>query len=197
MQPGVCNYSKMRLFWAINLPEDLKKKLYHFAKDLSNEIPVSLKLVEENNIHLTLKFLGDVEPGQVNLIKENVKKAVNNIKPFIIKVKGFGCFPNKRYPRVFWTGIYDEAGQLQKLYREIEQAHVALGFSAEKRSYSPHLTLARFRTDKNTKVFMSKALERAGSMKEIGSFRAVSIELMHSTLTPRGALYRVLDSISL
>lgn len=188
---------RMRLFWAINLPEELKRHLCNEIKHPLQDMPVNLKWVEEQNIHLTLQFLGDVESSRVEEIVSAVRKEIGGFGQLSFEVKGIGCFPGDSRPRVFWAGL---GGQVEKLYTlqsKIQRAHIPLGFLPEKRPFSPHITLARFRSSANSEMFLQRLRKLVPASKSLGSFKANSVELMQSILSPKGPTYKILESVLL
>ena len=114
-----------------------------------------VKLVESQNIHITLKFLGDVQKDKINKIEEIIKKSTEGIKPFKIKLNGTGVYPNKNYIRVIWIGIKDTE-KLAIIAKNIDQGTSHLGFKKEKRDFSAHLTLGRVKTSKNKEILLKK-----------------------------------------
>lgn len=147
-----------------------------------------LKCVERENIHLTLRFLGDVREGLV----EELKGIVSQVKfsPFSAELRGVGVFPNLRRPRVVWTGITRGADELKGFFQRLEPEIVGLGFKPERRGFSPHITLARVRSGRNrdrlAEVVTSHAEER------FGEFTISHLKLKRSVLTPRGPIYSTL-----
>jgi len=187
----------LRLFWAINLPGELKRYLYSEIKHPLQAIPADLKWVEEQNIHLTLQFLGDVESSRVNEIVRAVQGETGGSGPLLLDVKGVGCFPGRGRPRVFWAGLGGDVEELRLLHEKVRQAHMPLGIKLENRPFSPHITLARFRSPGNSAEFMDRARELVPGTRKLGSFKAGTVELMQSTLTGKGPVYKVLQRVLL
>jgi len=187
----------MRLFWAINLPTDLKSNIYNQISSPLSSIPADLKWVEEKNLHLTLKFLGDVETCRVEEIFKSVKSEVGRFGSLHFEVRGVGCFPGRKRPRVFWAGIQGQTDELRKLHDRTRQALSTLGFKSGNKKFSPHITLARFRSHSNSAKFMHMAEELVPPTRKLGSFDIVSIELMQSTLSRRGPEYNILNQVLL
>ena len=137
----------MRAFIAIEVPEEIhvalreRQAAFRAAAPLS-EADVWPKLPE--NIHLTLKFLGEISERQAAQVTEALE-AFAPFGKFPIEVKGFGFFPNARCPRVFWVGV-QAPPDLEQLAARVEGAMEKLGFAREERAFTPHLTLARFRS---------------------------------------------------
>ena len=157
--------------------------------EFENEIKktgADVKLVEPKNIHITLKFLGDVEENLVDNIENIMKDAVDQLQPFTIKLKGTGVFPHQNYVRVIWIGIKD--GQvIEKISHAIDERLSTLGFKKEKRGFSPHLTIGRVKTAKNKQQLLT-TIEKYGD-REFCVQQITSITLKKSDLTPAGPIY--------
>lgn len=188
---------RLRLFWAINLPPELKKYLYSEIRSPLRVIPANLKWVEEQNIHLTLQFLGDVEPGRVNEIFRAVQKQAGGSGPLVLEVRGVGCFPGDKPPRVFWAGLDGHVERLRVLQGKVQAASLSLGFEPEKRPFSPHITLARFRSRGYSAEFTQKVCELVPGNRKLGSFKVETVDLMQSTLSRNGPVYKVLEQVIL
>lgn len=175
--------SKFRGFIAIDI--DVAPKVLEFEKEIE-QTGADVKLVEPENIHMTLKFLGDLDEELVDQIENIMKDAVKEIDPFTIKLNGTGVFPNKNYIKVVWIGIED--GQIiETIAKRIDEQLSTLGFKKEKRGFSPHLTLGRVKTAKN-KERLVKTIEKYEDV-EFGEFEINSIKLKKSDLTPKGPIY--------
>ena len=181
----------MRLFWAIEIPEDIKLKLTSVQDELK-ELNLHAKWVEKQNMHLTVKFLGETDASVVTDIKNSVLSALEGTSPFRISVSGFGTFGNPA--RVIWSGIRDDDKKLFELHSKVDRALLSLGFEAEKRAFYPHLTLARLKSQRNVKLLRNKLIAMPDTL---GSFTANSIKLFNSTLTPKGAIYEVIETIEI
>ena len=173
----------MRLFVAINLPDTLRRAVWEAGTPLrAASYPV--RWVDPAAIHLTLKFLGNVEETREPEIIEAVQGAVRGAKPFSLSLDGFGAFPTPRRPRVLWVGC-EAAPPLELLQDRVERVFADLGFPVEGR---PHLTLGRARRDVRPRDFA--ALERDLQTLEFhGDLLVSSLDLMQSVLTPQGAHY--------
>ena len=126
------------------------------AQSSLNSTGAHLKLVERENLHLTLKFLGDVREG---LLPE-VAKAVSetSFRPFRMALRGVGVFPNLRRPRVIWAGITEGVEELTAIFRDLEPRLVDLDFKPESRPFSPHITIARVRSGRNRDRLIEEVL---------------------------------------
>jgi 2'-5' RNA ligase len=175
----------LRSFIAIELPGEVKASLAGIQQSLKKS-GADIRWVKTDNIHLTLKFLGDIEEKSVASIIQMLKGTCKNHKVFSIEISNIGTFPVKRSPRVLWAGINDH-GELMKLQLEIDKGMASLGFEPEKRVFSPHLTFGRFRSSRGRGALM----EKIDMIKHdsFGLFDVRSIYLIKSDLNPSGAVY--------
>mgnify|MGYP001102825317 CR=1 FL=1 len=155
------------------------------------ETGADLKIVEPENIHVTVKFLGDIQPSIVDRIHEEMKKIA--FTPFNIKIKGLGAFPNLRRMMVAWAGIEEGAEELKDVYNQLESNFRVLGFKPEPRGFSPHLTIARVRTGRS-KNELAKVIEQMAGY-EFGVIKAKCLRLKKSVLTPKGPIYTLLKEV--
>lgn len=178
------------MFIAIGLPENLRNELEKAQKQLK-PFARDAKWVNVSGIHLTLKFLGYVDPEQIPNITDALSlKAHDSVA---IQARGCGFFPNARRPNVLWVGV--SAPELAALQADVEEAMAKLGFEKENRAFSPHLTLARFK-DHRGLLSLAKETEKLVD-KDFGSFTASSFSLYESILRPQGAQYHVLQEFIL
>jgi 2'-5' RNA ligase len=176
----------MRLFVAINLPEDLRSAVWEACHALrARSYPV--RWVDAGAIHLTLKFLGDVEETREPVIVDAVRSAVQGTRPFPLSLDGFGAFPTPRRPRVVWVGC-EAAPPLELLQDRVERNFAAVGFPVEGRAFHPHLTLGRARRDARPRDFTGIERELA-DLDFHGELVVSSVDLMQSVLAPQGARY--------
>jgi RNA 2',3'-cyclic 3'-phosphodiesterase len=171
-------YKCMRLFIAIGVPGEIKKKMGELEKELPDE---GLKKVDVQNMHITLKFLGEVEKMQL----EEVKNALGKVEflPFKVNVRGVGVFPREDYVKVVWAGT--ESRDLGKLAEKIELALASM-FPKEAQGFSGHLTLARVKRRVGIKEFLGKH-----HMEDFGEFEVCRFMLMQSVLKKGGPEYSV------
>jgi len=147
-----------------------------------------LKCVERDNIHVTLKFLGDVREELIGELIRRVSEI--SFKPFNVELKGVGVFPSLRRPRVVWAGISEGKEELKEVFQILESELTGIGFKPEKRRFSPHITIARIRSGRNRDHLVKVLLDREN--EKLGDFNVESIRLKKSVLTPKGPIYSTL-----
>jgi RNA 2',3'-cyclic 3'-phosphodiesterase len=192
----------IRTFIAVELNPTLKEAIAAVQESLKRELPglatgVRLQWARANAIHLTLKFLGDIDEGRVGDILRALEEVGRSHEPFSLDVKGFGVFPNLRAPRVLWMGLSGQTDRLIRLAGSIDTALMPLGFPVEPKSYTPHLTLARVKGQSRT---IGKALADCGMMRDVtnrGTLSVRVVALMKSELRPSGSLYSRLGVVAL
>src|SRR5207248_1426215 len=135
-----------RLFIAIELPSNVRRTLGDHIQHLREAVPeVSASWAREDNLHLTLTFLGDTELIKVEGLSQALQRAANAVRPFEINIESCGAFPPKGQPRVLWIRVEDPSGQLASLQRKLEDECAKIGLAREQRPFRPHLTIARIR----------------------------------------------------
>ncbi|MEQ8173663.1 MAG: RNA 2',3'-cyclic phosphodiesterase [Syntrophomonadaceae bacterium] len=184
----------MRLFIAIPVTDAVKD----YAALVRNEMDMNhpdVKWVEKTNYHLTLKFLGEVDPASLGEIKKRLKTVAEACPVFNISTRGLGFFPSRGRPRVIWVGVYGEMDKADFLGERVDAYLTELGFDPEKKR-SFHLTLGRIRSDLGLAELQLKA---AGVNKrgEEHSFTVDQFLLMESKLSSRGPHYSVVESYRL
>lgn len=182
---------RIRTFVAVSLPDRVVAALAGLQEKL-REFGIAMRYTAPENIHLTLKFLGDVRAADADAIGGHLEQAAAGFAPIRLEARGMGVFPGARRPRVLWTGVKGETGRLESLQRAVEARMAAMGFEKENRPFSAHLTLGRFR-GRADPVRIADAIREFGGFAS-SSFEAASIELFQSTLTPKGPVYKVLSS---
>ena len=181
--------SMIRSFIAIELNEQTKEKLSAIQNRVK-KTEADLKLVNTDNIHLTLHFLGDIEIPKIDLLKKNIAPIVKELSNFIIKPHGIGAFPNIKSPRIIWVGIEGGTTELMTIQERIGSELNRLGLEPEKRKFHPHLTLARVKSEKN-KHILAKALKEFPPL-QFDEIPVCEIALFKSTLSLQGPIYEVL-----
>jgi len=185
---------KIRSFIAINIPQEIKTKIAEIQRKLK-ETRADVKWVNPEGIHLTLKFLADIEKSQVKEILSAIKTASEGVKSFSLEIASVGAFPKVEYPRVLWIGINDETNTLKPLWQRTEENLSKLGFDKEERDFNPHLTLGRVKSLKGKEKLISLMLQSKDL--SIGRFDVKRISLMQSVLKPDGAEYSEIGKVEL
>ena len=134
----------MRAFVAVELPEAAREEVERLQETLQRS-GADVKWVEPENLHLTLKFLGEIPEDQAGQVEEALRSAISSFRPFSFQLKGIGAFPRVNSPRVLWVGVGEGNLQLTELGATVEKCCLAVGFPAEDRPFSPHLTIGRIR----------------------------------------------------
>ena len=184
--------SQLRAFLAIDVDEDLKAKMYKIIKEF-RQIDANIKYVDLENLHLTLKFFGDIDTEGMDLLSSRISQVVSDFDRFTIKIKGCGAFPNTNRIKVIWLGIDDDE-IVKQLHDELDGEFVKLGFDKDKR-FSSHLTIGRMKSAKGKNKVKSTIEEF--SEVEIGEMTVDKIILKKSTLTPQGPIYEDLEIFEL
>jgi len=189
---------QVRSFIAIELPDELKLELTQLQAQLKLDKQPSVKWVDPNSIHLTLKFLGNVPADRTGDITGAMEKAVQGISPFHLEVKDLGVFPSLRRVQVVWVGISGHVERLSQLQQRIESNLAPLGFTPESRPFTPHLTLARLRDRASPDERQGFGQLIANARSEIAyTFEVEALSLMRSQLTREGAIYSRISSVRL
>jgi 2'-5' RNA ligase len=180
----------LRAFLASELPAALQDAIHTATAGLREALRGDLvRWVPAHNVHLTLKFLGDVSPSSVELIEQMLLSEATQFPAFDLQVEGLGCYPNPRRPRVLWVGLKAPA-ELVSMQRAIEAATSRLGYESEERDFSPHLTIGRVRQNASTADLhrIRTAIEET-RIGTLGSTRVEAIHLFKSELHPEGSIY--------
>lgn len=183
----------MRLFVAVNLPDDVRASIHGTAAPL-REAALPVKWVAPDGLHVTLKFLGDVASKRLPEITTVLEGACAGAKAFPLLLSGFGAFPAPDRARVFWVGC-EPAPPLELLQDALERGFATLGFPVEGRPFRPHVTIGRARRDVRSGVRGAAALLDTLELSE--HVTVASVDLMESTLTPSGARYALRAAVPL
>ena len=136
---------QIRSFIAVELPSEIKSKLDELQKELKQSKLQQIKWASPSGIHLTLKFLGNIDAGDTEKITSAIREGCQGYKKFTLELSGLGVFPNYRRPRVIWLGVGGQMDVLLKLQQQIDDKLELIGFPREKIPFSPHITLGRVR----------------------------------------------------
>ncbi len=187
--------SLIRAFVAIEIPGSVQQAILKACQPLKNSLDSAVRWVQPQNIHLTLKFLGDVSPTSLGLLEHSLAAEASQHSPFEIEIGGFSVFPNPKKARVLWIGVQAPPA-LSQLQHALEACCARLGYPSEaEKPFSPHLTIGRVREGAN-QPGLRPALEQfqAGSL---GKASIQGICLFRSDLQPQGARYTPLAHIPL
>ena len=186
--------NKIRTFIAIEIPPHIKKEISEIQRHLMVR-DTRISWPKPDNIHITLKFLGDVDASAIAPIARVVEEAVEQIPPFNVKIGGVGTFPSGSKPRVLWIGAKSEDSLLVKCAESIDSNLGELGYEKETRAFRAHLTLGRVKSQ----FKIDEVLERLNESRdfECDDFRASEITVVQSTLHASGAIYTPLKRIRL
>jgi len=179
----------VRLFIAIEIPENIRASFASLLKEFRSIAP-QLRWVRAENLHVTLKFLGETDSSKLGPL-QNALSAVRSAEPAILDFRGLGFFPQEKRPRVFWAGM-ESSANLKSLAADIDQATHRLGFPLEERPFAPHLTLARFPLPSVPPKVLQAVNDKGG--QSFGSLQAHEFHLIESKLKPTGAEYTTVQS---
>jgi 2'-5' RNA ligase len=190
--------SVIRAFIAVNLSAQVRQCLEDVAQQAKSRLPgKAVRWVAVNNIHLTIKFLGDVSIANLELLKQVLQVEVARYPEFDFEVAGLGAFPSNRRPRVLWVGV-QAPPELSTLQRGVENELARLGYAAEERDFSPHLTLGRVsRTSTPEEIRRIGDVLQNFTIGSLGTTHVKEVHLYRSDLQPGGAVYTRLFSAPL
>lgn len=184
----------LRAFIAIEIPAEIKKAIAVQTASLHKDAGRAVRWVAPENIHVTLKFLGELSTSTVGLLSQALQSECSQQVPFAITVSGLGSFPNLRYPRIIWIGL-NPLLDLNRLQRKIESTVARLGYTPEDKPFFAHLTIGRVREQASAEEMKHLQTGLAGlNIGELGKFTAQAVTLFKSELQPAGPLYTPLYS---
>ncbi len=198
-----------RGFVAIALPDEIRSRCARLLATLRGGAR-QVSWVKPENLHLTMKFLGNTRPSQAERLLASLAHKAMKLSPFEIAFGGLGAFPTLRRPRIIWVGVSEGAGSLEDLAAKVEGAAAKAGFSRESRRFSPHLTLGRVKiarrrsgtpsaqtvSEKRVSEDLQTLLARADP-GPLGRFTVREMVLIESRLSPEGAVYTPLARVKL
>ena len=174
-----------RLFIAIELPAEVRKRIIDHIDSLRRELPkVRASWTRAENLHLTLKFLGDISVSRVTALSAATEAAARTSRPFDLIITTCGSFPLHGRPKVLWIGVEDISAPLLRLHTALEDSCAEAGFAREARVYHPHLTIARLRDSGDSRMLAERHKE-LGFRSEI--FTVSELVLFRSELRAEGA----------
>ncbi len=180
-----------RVFIAIEIPASLGTRIINHIDHLRNLVPdARASWSREDNLHLTLKFLGDIPVASIEQLSAAAAIVASKVAPFEIVVQGCGAFPPRGQPRVLWIGIDDPSSKLSELKRALEDECASAGFAREPRVFHPHLTIARIRQPQGSR-------QLAARHKEIGfnreALNVAELAVIRSELRSEGSRHTVIS----
>ena len=184
---------KIRTFVAAEMPENVRQQFREVQTTL-RQAEAHVKWVEPHNIHLTLKFLGDISEDLLDKLYRGVIEGAQGITPFDISLFRLGAFPNQKKPRVIWIGVEDGKEEMIRLQQKLEESIFSYGFPKEDRKFSPHLTIGRV---KSTRGLDDLVTLMKDTLFESNSIEIREVVVMKSTLTSEGPIYTPLRKIGL
>jgi len=180
-----------RVFCAVELPDDVRRELQNHVSRLREALPdVAASWSRVENVHLTLKFFGNVEVDRISAISAAASRAAREFSPFPIGVGGTGVFPSFSRPQVLWIGVSDPVGQLSALQKKFEDECATADFHREDRAFRPHLTIARIRRPEGARRLADAHLKMAFKPAEI---KLNEVIIFRSELSPKGSRYTPLS----
>ena len=188
--PGDGDAGVSRLFIAVELTPVARRYAEKVLSIFKEEFPSGVRWVRPESIHLTLKFLGNVSNDAVPIIESGMRRVVERVCPFTVRVQGAGCFPDTRRPRVLWLGLQGELGPLLTAQSRLEDSLEALGMERESRSFRSHLTLGRISggLPGGWSERLEKTLQIVGAMGPC-NLLVDGLSLIESVLGKEGAVY--------
>ena len=174
----------MRTFIAVELNKEQKEKLAEFQKELK-KCGADLKIVENENLHLTLRFLGEIDEKDLEKVKKGLQLAASGAQPFEMHLKGTGVFPSLEHINVIWVGISEGASELSQLAEKIN-SEIKVG-EKDSRGFSAHITVARVKSASGKENILNVLKQFANF--DFGSAKISEIKLKESKLTPNGPQY--------
>lgn len=180
-----------RIFTAVDIPENARRKVAGYIETLRGEFPkLRVGWEKPEKLHLTLKFFGDVDNRQLKDLTEAAEKTARQITNFKLKIFNTGVFPSPRNARILWLGLQDEKKSLVRLNEIFEHECGQKGFEKEKRGFKAHLTIARLREPHNSRDLAQKHLQNEFERVE---FEVDEIVIYESKLLPQGSIYSAIS----
>lgn len=182
---------KIRSFIAFDIDDEQVVNRFSEAQQMLARTGADLKLVKPENIHVTMRFLGNITPPMVDSVHEAMQKI--SFSQFDVAIRGLGAFPKLQYARVIWAGIRSGAEQLSNVFDQLDPRLRELGFRPDSKGFSPHLTIARVKSGRN-KSELVRCIKEAVNY-EFGIVKAECLRLKRSVLTPRGPIYSTIREV--
>lgn len=188
----------LRLFVAIPAPDEVRAALRAVQAELKEILPArSTTWTRDTNMHLTLRFLGEVGAAKVEVLKSKLREAAAGAGAIDLICERLGCFPDLRFPRVVWAWVHDEADRLAELYRRVNSAISEFAEKPAEERFTGHITLARPTQIKRAEAERLAHFVENAVTRQFGKWRCDSIELIRSELSSAGSRYTTLDVVPL
>lgn len=180
-------HPSVRLFFAVELPSEVRSRAADHISELRNGMPqVRAGWERAEKMHITLKFMGEIEPDALSLLSGAAERAAASLEPFRFVIQDAGAFPVRGLPRVLWLGVRDASGSLAQLQKRLEDECEATGFEREARPFHPHLTIARLRRPEGARSLSQLHQEKGFEPSEVF---VDALLLIQSELGPAGSRY--------
>lgn len=187
----------MRTFVALELPSEIKEHLAGIQNKLKSS-GADVKWVEPENIHLTLKFLGEINEKKLDKIVSILDELSKNKNAFYLRLSSLGAFPKINSPRVIWIGVDKGDAETKDIAKALEEKIASIGIPKENRPFSSHISIGRLRSGLNRQKLVNDLLDlQLNFENEAKEFLVTKITLFKSTLTPKGPIYEVLKEANL
>lgn len=197
MEDGHAKKWMLRLFVAISLPEDVKSEIEKAQREMRQALPPNaVRWTKREQFHLTMKFFGNVAEAHVGELIESLRNACLPFKSMRLRAEGVGFFPEARFPRVVWVGVRDSEETLPRLQQAIEAS--VKNFTEEKPEgkFMGHVTLGRIQHIHRSQAETLAKLANGMANRSFGAWIAEGVELIRSDLSPSGATYTTLETVS-
>jgi len=195
--PRAFQHDSARVFVAIRVPGDVRQQVLKLLDELRARVPrQGVRWTQPRNMHLTLRFIGNVPVGDLDAVKDAVRASAKGIGPFRLRPAEPGCFPHDRDPRVLWVGLHGDLGALHRLQQAVSDRTASWGPN-EERDFHPHLTLGRVVTRRREDLArIAAGLSGVRTGIDAG-WQVEAVELIQSVLSPGGSEYSTLASARL
>ena len=189
------NETEWRIFCAVELPPEIRDRLHDHAARIRKTFPeASASWSKPENVHLTLKFFGNVPTQNLSKISAPCSRVAEEFRSFQISIGGTGVFPRRSRPQVLWIGVEDSSGRLLDLQGRLEEEFAREGFPKEDRGFRPHLTIARLRKPEDARTLAETHIQ---TNFPLTAMRVNELVLFRSQLSPRGSIYTVISKHAL
>ena len=196
--PNKNSVTLFRLFIALRVPEEVKEEIRRAQAELRRELPERCaRWNPPEQLHLTLKFLGNVDVARVAALTDAVRMAGAVFAPLKLRAERMGCFPDLRFPRVVWVGVHDAEKRLADLAKAVANATAAFSEAPREENFTGHITIARFKNLRRREAGILARLVSDVTRRAFGGWTAEAIEIMRSELSAGGARHASLARLPL